>query len=331
MAIKASATVCSAVANLGLLAFFGTVLSGAPNLPSPSQRAVQDKPDLLYLDNGTVKVGINRTQGAAITWLSSASHPKNFVNSHDSGRLIQQSYYAGISLDRTADGQSKAWSPWSWNPIQGGGIGSWSRVTEFKKLDDRILYSETIPKLWDMPDEEAAALMRQWTSFEPGMSDVVTVRCEFISLRKEGDRWGAAKLNSQEIPACYFTRNFSTVKSYLGNGKWREETQPPGPPWGRALPPRNVMAMFTTDGYGVALFSPCATQAWNFGPHANGATDDPQAGPCMHMAAIDRVKLGPKSTYRYRYWLIIGTEAKIVARIDALYAKYSTERPELIR
>ena len=37
-------------------------------------------------------------------------------------------------LDRRAEGQSKAWSPWSWNPIQGGGVGSWARVTEFKHL-----------------------------------------------------------------------------------------------------------------------------------------------------------------------------------------------------
>ena len=41
-------------------------------------------------------------------------------------------------------------------------------------------------------------------------------------------------MRHQEIPACYFTRNFSVVKSYLGEGQWRVETQPPGPPWGQA-------------------------------------------------------------------------------------------------
>ncbi len=34
----------------------------------------------------------------------------------------------------------------------------------------------------------------------------------------------------------------------------------------------------------------------------------PAAGPCVHIAPIDRVSLGPKSTYRYRYWLAVGTE-----------------------
>ncbi|MSU23954.1 MAG: hypothetical protein EXS32_09055 [Opitutus sp.] len=285
--------------------------------------------DLLTLDNGTVKVGIDRAKGAAITWLSWAGYPKNIVNSADPGRLIQQSYYAGLRLDRRAEGQSKSWSPWSWNPIQGGGVGSWARVTEFRRLDDRTLYAETIPNLWDMPNEPAAALMRQWTSFEPAMPDVVVVRCEFVAQREPGDHWGPARLSPQEIPACYFTRNFSTMKTYLGDGAWRDESQPPGPPWGRTTPPRNIMAVFAPDGEGVAVFSPSATQPWNFGPHAGGATDDPVAGPCMHVAPIDRVNLGPRSTYRYRYWLVVGTAAQITARLDALLKKYSAERAEL--
>jgi len=285
--------------------------------------------DLLTIDSGTVKVGIDRAKGAAITWLSWKAYPKNTVNLADPGRLIQQSYYAGLRLDRKADGQSKSWSPWSWNPIQGGGVSSWARVNELKRLDENTLYGETVPKLWDMPNEEAAALMRQWTGFEPGMPDVVLVRCEFIARRADGDHWGPARLSPQEIPACYFTRNFSTVKSYLGAGAWCAETQPPGPPWGKTRPPKNAMAMFAPDGQGVAVFSPTATQHWNFGPHGGGASDDPRAGPCMHVAPIDRVNLGPKSTYRYRYWLVVGTETQIAARLDDLLKKYSTERAEL--
>jgi hypothetical protein len=306
-----------------LFCLLGTfALAATPNIGSRSE-------ELLALDNGTVKVGIDRAKGAAITWLSWTAYPKNMVNSADPGRLIQQSYYAGHRLDRLAEGQSKAWSPWTWNPIQGGGVGSWARVNEFKRLDDRTLYGETVPKLWDMPDEEAAALMRQWTGFEPGMPEVVLVRCEFVAQRAENDRWGPARLSPQEVPACYFTRNFSTVKSYLGGGQWRAESQPPGPPWGRTKPPLNAMAVFESGGQGVAIFSPTATQNWNFGPHGGGASDDPQAGPCMHVAPIDRVNLGPKSTYRYRYWLVVGTEAQITARLDELLRKYATERAEL--
>jgi hypothetical protein len=89
------------------------------------------------------------------------------------------------------------------------------------------------------------------------------------------------------------------------------------------------MAMFEPNGQGIAVFSPVATQPWNFGPHGGGASDAPAAGPCMHVAPIDRVNLGPKSTYRYRYWLIVGTEAQLTARLDVLLEKYSAERAEL--
>lgn len=288
--------------------------------------------DLLSLENGTAKVGIDRSKGGAITWLSWSSHPGNIVNLADPGRLIQQSYYAGASLDRRAEGQSKHWSPWPWNPIQGGGVASWARVKEFKRLDDHTLYAETVPKLWDMPNEEAAALMRQWTAFEPGMSDVVVVRCEFISQRATHDRWGPVRPGSQEVPACYFTRNFSIAKSYLGNRRWRVEPPPPlGPPWGLAQPPLNAMAFFDANGAGVAVFSPTVSLPWAFGPHGSKSTDDPLAGPCMYVAPRDSVSLANDSIYRFRYWLVVGPQAELAARLDDLLKKYSGERAELIQ
>jgi hypothetical protein len=292
-------------------------------------RTARPPAELLVADNGTVKVGIDRAMGASITWLSWQGYPNNMVNSSDPGRLIQQSYYAGLRLDRTADGQSKSWSPWSWNPIQGGGVSSWARVTEFKRIDADTLYGETVPNLWDMPHEEAAARMRQWTGFEPAMPNVVRVKCEFVAQRTEPDRWGPARLASQEIPACYFTRNFSTVETYLGDGRWRTESQPLGPPWGKNRPPRKAMAVFEPGGQGVAIFSPAATQPWNFGPHGAATSADPAGRSCMHVAPIGRVNLGPKSTYRYRYWLVTGSEKEISARLEELWAKYGEEKSQL--
>ena len=286
--------------------------------------------DLLTIDNGTVKIGIDRNRGAAITWLSWADHPRNTVNHADPGRLIQQSYYAGRQHDRRSEGQHKAWSPWTWNPIQGGGVGSWARVTTFEQRDKgQTLYGETVPKLWDMADEEAEAVMRQWTSFEPDMPNVIVVRCEFVARRDPGDRWGPASIRPQEVPACYFTRQFDRFKSYLGDGKWRNESAVPGPPWGKADPPKNAMACFSEAGQGIAVFSPGGTETWNFGPHQRGKSADPTAGPCVHIAPVVKVKMGPTSTLRYRYWLVVGTESEINSCLDSLWKKYAGERVKL--
>jgi len=186
-----------------------------------------------------------------------------------------------------------------------------------------------VPKLWDMPNEEATATMRQWTTFEPGMPNVVVVTCEFESERAPADRWGPALPHSQEIPACYLVRKLSRVMSYLGEGRWRDEVQPPGPPWGRCNPPLKTVALVGEDGYGVALFSPAATQPWNFGPHLTGQTDDPNAAPCMHVAPLDRVALGPRSVYRFRYWLMVGTKDELARTAELLWQKYQTERSQL--
>ncbi|TWT83973.1 hypothetical protein CA13_54470 [Planctomycetes bacterium CA13] len=171
--------------------------------------------------------------------------------------------------------------------------------------------------------------MRQWTSFEPSMPNVVVVECELACKRQSSDRWGPAIRSPQEIPACYFTRNFDVVQSYLGDGKWKDEVQPPGPPWGRALPLRHAMACFEPGGQGIAIFSPTSTEHWNFGPHGVGLSDDPKAGPCMHLAPVARVLLGPQSTYRYRYWIIVGDRDEISDRLDSLWQNCSDDVSKL--
>ncbi|QTN33723.1 hypothetical protein HZ994_15860 [Akkermansiaceae bacterium] len=285
------------------------------------------EPDLLHIDNQVVKVGIDRSMGAAITWLSWVGHPENTINIHDPGRLLQQSYYAGRSLDRQADGQSKSWSPWTWNPIQGGGVNSWARVTEFRKTVEGRLHSETVPKLWDMPDEEAEALMEQSTEFLEDMPNVVLVSNRLICKRMENDRWGDAVPRHQELPACYFTSRFRNVEMYLGDGKWEKVSQPPGPPWGKAQPPLNIMACFTDAGQGIAVFSPTADQHWNFGPHgAYNPNAKPTDSPCMHLAPIGKLKIAPKSVLGYRYWMVMGSKEEIEPRLDVLLKEHRDEK-----
>jgi hypothetical protein len=49
----------------------------------------------------------------------------------------------------------------------------------------------------------------------------------------------------------------------------------------------------------------------------------------VHIAPIDRVNLGPRSTYSYRYWLVTGDAAQLTASLDVLLKAYGNERAEL--
>ncbi|MCL4483738.1 MAG: hypothetical protein M1445_14200 [Bacteroidetes bacterium] len=58
------------------------------------------------IDNGNLTLKLDLTRGGAISYLSLSGSTRSIVNIADEGRYIQQSYYAGKSLDRKADGQS---------------------------------------------------------------------------------------------------------------------------------------------------------------------------------------------------------------------------------
>lgn len=47
-----------------------------------------------YVDNGTVRVGINLEIGGAITYVSPSDSAENIINSHDWGRQVQMSFYS---------------------------------------------------------------------------------------------------------------------------------------------------------------------------------------------------------------------------------------------
>ncbi len=303
---------------VGLLGCFSLVIAAPPKRPAP---------EIKTIDNGTVKIGMDKSMGASVTWLSWKNHPENTINIHDPGRLLQQSYYAGKMVERIKDGQSKHWSPWSWNPIQGGGVSSWARVNRFDKTGEERLFAETIPKLWDMADEEAAAVMYQRCDFENGMPNVVVVRNKFISKREKDDIWGnEAVPRHQELPACYFTRQFDDFQIYEGKGNWKKVTQQAGPPWGKVTPELNAMACFNDKGQGIGIFCPVADQHWNFGPVGNNKKSGPTDPHCVHLAPLATIKLGPETELEYRYWIICGSKEEVAKAFDRLILRYKNEK-----
>lgn len=307
-------------------------------VPAGNPVVVLGSSEVPALDNGTLRLQAPTAQGASFDYLApyvNGSLGGNLVNWHDQGRLIQQSYYAGARLDRTAEGQASRWSPWAWNPIQGGDAAlNVAPVVEAGITDFGTgFFSRTIPLLWDMTTgEQGECWMDQWNEFEPGMDNVVRVTCRLIVFRDAGDIWGDPVLRSQELPAVYLIRSLSKAVAYLGDSPWTDDTTTvldysPDPgklpfPWAQLTPTESWIAMVdpVTD-VGVGLFSPIANFHWNV-----GAVGTPPGGPTdastMHMAPIRRMSLDRDSIMVYRYWLIYGDLSTIRDRVCELHGRH---------
>jgi hypothetical protein len=281
------------------------------------------------LDNGYIRLQSGAGSGCSLNGLS-ITGGTSIINIYDKGRLIQQSYYAGTNLDRKAVGQSASWSPWPWNPIQGGDAsGNPAVVLEVASLEfGGATFTRTIPLLWDMTTaEQGKCVMDQWNEFEPGMSNVLRVTCRLICDRDQGDIWGGPVAKHQELPATYFIRTFSKVVSYTNSAPWtmaatNQLTYSPGPPWFRAYPTENWIAQVNpVDDTGIGLYSPVSDSGWWY-----GATGSPPGGPTssqtMHMAPLSTVLLDRKSVLVYRYWLIYGSLTEIRNRVYELHTLY---------
>ena len=312
--------------------FFRMGIRGPMETPAPagpanptSEVGSTEQP---YLDNGTLRLGAPIREGSSFDFLAPAGGG-NLINSHDQGRLIQQSYYAGASLDRTLDGQSTAWTPWPWNPIQGGDAsGKPTQVVEVSVAEfGNAFFTRTTPLLWDMiTGEKGKAWMDQWNQFEPGMPNVVRVTCRLICFRDSTDVWGGVVARHQELPAVYLIRSLSKTVTYQGAVPWTndvtEQVATPGPPWGKYNPTEGWVAMVdpATD-VGIGLYSPIGTTLWNVGA-TGSAPGGPTSSATMHMAPLRTMKLDRDSIMAYRYWIIYGNLATIRSRIYELHSLY---------
>jgi hypothetical protein len=48
----------------------------------------------------------------------------------------------------------------------------------------------------------------------------------------------------------------------------------------------------------------------------------------MHVAPIATARLGPRSVFRFRAWLVVGDEQEIAAAIDPLRKSHPDEGPQ---
>jgi hypothetical protein len=289
--------------------------------------SIEPKPEEFGLNNSTIHLMQDLTRGGAISYISKATDTRNIVNIADEGRYIQQSYYAGNSLNRQAEGQSPSWSPWSWNPIQ---VGDYARnraaiITSEKTANS--LYVKCTPMLWDMNNKPAEAIMEQWTTLD---GNVIKVKNKLTCMRTD-NLYGENILRDQEIPAVYPISALKNLYSYFGSAPFTNAAMD-NPAvvylssgfWGRYNSVTEKWMAFVDDSqWGIGVFSPTATK---FLAGMSGSTGgESTSASTSYIAPIRQERLMKNSVMEYEYYLIIGTLSEIRTKIYQIKTTTSVE------
>lgn len=280
----------------------------------------------LEIKNRQITLRQDLTRGGAICFIGRGRKARNYVNIHDEGRYIQQSYYAGRSVNRQAEGQSSFWSPWAWNPIQ---VGDYKR-NRAQILESRqkgtSTYVKCIPMLWDMDNHPAEAEMEQWTELK---GNVVHVRCRLICKRTD-TIYGADSENHQEIPAVYPISALNHLYAYHGAQPFTAEPVDSfeveelrfgenAHGWGSYTDiTEHWMAFVGDDGWGIGIYSPSAElfHAGRYQQSRSGESDDDATS---YIAPVRTQQMTPNCFVEYEYYLLFGSIDEIRQSVYRLH------------
>lgn len=287
------------------------------------QQVHTQTPKDLVADNGKLTVKFDLTRGGAISWISYSGSQRSLVNIADEGRYIQQSYYAGKSLDRKADGQSPNWSPWAWNPIQvGDAFRNRAKILDFKQSKD-TLYVKCIPMQWDMNNKPAEAVMEQWTFLN---GNILTIKNR-LTCHRTDEIYGDSLMRNQELPAVYPISALNNLYTYDGNApftnapyKKLEVKNLSSGFWGRYKEvTENWMAFVDDANIGMAVYNPQCVMflAGMAGEPGKESTD----GSTSYIAPIKDEIIYKQSVYEYEYYILIGSLAQMREQIYAINKK----------
>ena len=267
-----------------------------------------------WLDNGTIRLGVDLTLGGAITWLSRSGTEDNLINSYDWGRQVQMSYYAGpVPFVVGEKRPKKYWEGLGWNPIQvGDDFGHRAQIVGHRN-EGRALSVKCIPMQWPLDNEPGECTFESWLELDGA---AVKARARLVNARSDQTLYPA---RTQELPAVYTNGPWHRLVSYTGAQPFTGEAPAtlegkPPPQWNSWLATENWSALLDDSGWGLGVWNPdCVAVKGGFNgqPGAGGAKDN----PCGYLAPIREELLDHNITHDYRYDLVLGTVEEIRAHV----------------
>ena len=272
----------------------------------------QDEPPPrnLFLDNGTVRLGVDLESGGSVFWLSRGPERRNLLNHHDRGRFVQQSWYGA------PDGTRWNEQEWCWNPVQGGDWrGNPGKLLEEKRTET-TLYTKSTPRHWSGCVDVPEVVMEQWIEME---GEVAHLRYRFTY---HGEVEHPAK--HQEMPAVFVDHALTNLVFYAGEQPWTggELTRiVPGWPNERHERGECWAAYVDDQDRGLGVYTPGTPEmtCYRF-----AGKPGPEGGGCSYFAPIRTLAITPRLELEYDVYLTIGSVEEIRARFAEIHRQEDT-------
>ncbi len=268
------------------------------------------EPEMSWLENDKVRVGVDLKMGGSITSLMGRKDGRELINNFDHGRQVQMSFYSGpVPFAPRGVQPHPAWRALGWNPVQSGDwAGNPARVLEHRNADGE-LYSRVVPMQWPLEGVEGECEMESWIRLE---GQTVQVRSRLTNRREDRAFYPA---RHQELPAVYTNGEFRKLVTYTGDrpftGGALNEWVDPGPPWKSFTATEHWAALVDAKGVGLGVWQPATTywkQGWVAGEVSKQGPRDNSSG---YLAPVGLEHMDHNIVYEYETRLVPGTVEEI--------------------
>jgi hypothetical protein len=271
----------------------------------------------LYIDNGTLRVGVDKQWGGAIRELWYQG--ENLVNNYDGGRMIGASLYDAASPVSGNPGDPN----WGWNATPSDKYNNTNTILDYKFDASRErLYVKARYIQWNPSNKGGGygrpvasdIIVETYISFLKKYSAGIKVR---HVVTHEGNDWHY--LNSQEFPFVYVRKQFNTFVVYKGDSPWTYDTvamKTPSsyPPFEQVTAPEQWAAFVNSSGVGLTLWAPQAYPFFHYTYFSGGTGEN----PTMYMVPFNPFSIGPNQKIVTKYYLFVGKWQDARERIYAM-------------
>ncbi len=250
----------------------------------------------------------------------------NLINAHDTGRLVQQSYYGTGSYPYEPGMYGEA--IWNYNPVQGGNLyNEPSKIVDLKVTTNEI-YIKCRPLDWAKTKEFITpTYMEAWYTLENGL---MRATCRFVDFSGY-----PSVTTTQELPAFYCVEPLNKFVYYQGGDAWSDSNKPVTKAdlgfWGTATDQDFICnenwGAFVGNGaggYGIGIYTPGQT-LYHTGVYYGGdgkthcstttpATEDPTS----YIGVVDTIHFQSYQPISYCYYITTGNVTEIRNSFKAL-------------